>query len=272
MRAEVAVSKLHPTIASIEEGPHRLISRHIDRAFRAILRGEGVTTTGRVITLVTGEAHPFGNFACVTDPADLESIDEAVRSLNGCGGPSAVLCAGDAPAACAAHLAAAGYTIPSPMPCMAVEIERLRETPLAPGFEFIRVCNAAHGEAWAEAFGAGYELPPRTGAAWGPNRAGVNYAADTPLEYFGIVKDGRIVCTSVVYYHDGVAGIYGVSTLPAERRKGLGAFATAEPLRRALGRGYRVGILQASQAGRPVYQRIGFQEFGGVPLFVRMGA
>lgn len=264
------MSRPHPSIASIGQGLHALISRHIDRAFRTILRGEGVTTSPGVITLVTGEAHPFGNFACVTDPADPESIDEAVRSLNGCGGPSAVLCAGDAPEASAAHLAASGYTVPSPMPCMAVEIERLRETPLAPGYEFIRVCNAAHGDAWAEAFGAGYELPPRTGASWGPNRAGVNYATDVPLEYFGIVKDGRIVCTSVVYYHDGVAGIYGVSTLPAERGNGLGAFATAEPLKRALGRGYRVGILQASEAGRPVYQRIGFLEFGSVPLFLKM--
>lgn len=257
-------------MASIGQGLHALISAHVDAAFRAILRGEGVTTSPRVITLVTGEAHPFGNFACVTDPADHASIDEAVRTLEGCGGPSAVLCAGDTPEASAARLAAAGYTIPSPMPCMAVDIERLGETPLAPGYEFIRVGNTAEGNAWAEAFGAGYELPPRTGAAWGPNRAGVNYAADTPLEYFGIVKEGRMVCTSVVYYHDGVAGIYGVSTLPAERGKGLGAYATAEPLRRALGRGYRVGILQASAAGLPVYQRIGFQEFGSVPLFVRM--
>lgn len=266
------MSSPHSSIASIGEGLHALISRHIDRAFRAILRGEGVTTTGRVITLITGEAHPFGNFACVTDPADPASIDEAVRTLDGCGGPSAVLCAADAPEACASRLAAAGYTIPSPMPCMAVDIERLPETPLAPGYEFTRICNAAQGDAWGEAFGAGYELPPRTGAAWGPNRAGVNYATDTPLEYFGIAKRGRTVCTSVVYYHDGVTGIYGVSTLPAERGKGLGAYATAEPLRRALGRGYRVGILQASAAGLPVYQRIGFQEFGSVPLFVKMGA
>ena len=73
-----------------------------------------------------------------------------------------------------------------------------------------------------------------------------------------------------MYLQNGVAGIYAVSTAPDHRRKGLGAHATAEPLRIAAKLGYCVGILQASGPGQPVYRRLGFNEFGPIPLFVRM--
>ena len=61
-----------------------------------------------------------------------------------------------------------------------------------------------------------------------------------------------------------------VATLPEARGQGLGAHVTAEPLRRAQALGYRVGVLQSSDAGHPVYRRLGFQDVGAVPLFVRM--
>ena len=73
-----------------------------------------------------------------------------------------------------------------------------------------------------------------------------------------------------MYLRNGVAGIYAVSTVPNHRRKGLGAYATAEPLRIAAELGYRVGILQASGPGQPVYRGLGFNEFGQIPLFARL--
>ena len=51
---------------------------------------------------------------------------------------------------------------------------------------------------------------------------------------------------------------------------GLGEHATAEPLRLAAKLGYGVGVLQSSEAGYPVYRKLGFTDCGGVPLFVRM--
>jgi ribosomal protein S18 acetylase RimI-like enzyme len=71
---------------------------------------------------------------------------------------------------------------------------------------------------------------------------------------------------------DGLAGIYCVATLPAERGKGLGAHVTAEALRRAHAMGYRVGILQSSAAGHTIYLRLGFEDKLSVPMFIRMPA
>lgn len=59
-------------------------------------------------------------------------------------------------------------------------------------------------------------------------------------------------------------------TLRTLSGKGLGEHITAEPLRLAAQRGYHVGVLQSSEAGYNVYQRLGFQNPGGRPIFVRM--
>jgi GNAT superfamily N-acetyltransferase len=75
------------------------------------------------------------------------------------------------------------------------------------------------------------------------------------------------VATSAVYYACGVAGIYMVATLEAYRGRGIGRVITLAPLVDARRRGYRVGILQASQMGLPVYLRLGFERNCDIPWY-----
>jgi hypothetical protein len=95
---------------------------------------------------------------------------------------------------------------------------------------------------------------------------------DARMQFFAIRRSGAIVCTSACYLEEGLAGIYCVSTLPTERRNGLAAHATAEPLRLAAQLGYRVGILQSSESGHTLYKSLGFADFGGVPFYIRIPA
>ena len=108
---------------------------------------------------------------------------------------------------------------------------------------------------------AGFQLPtsitkPMTdlALAMGSDAEGalVNY-----LGYY----DGRPVATSTLFMSEGVAGIYNVSTLPAARRRGIGAALTVEPLLEAARRGCTLAVLHSSKMALPVYRRLGFATY-----------
>ena len=123
--------------------------------------------------------------------------------------------------------------------------------------------GAADRDDWTRQFANGYELPLAVAQCFAPSGSAEE---ELPVKFFAVRKNGVIVGTSVCCLKDGVAGIYCVSTIASERGKGLGAHATAEPLRLAAQLGYGVGVLQSSEAGYPVYKQLGFRDFGGVPI------
>jgi hypothetical protein len=247
------------------------IGRHLDRAFRAMARSEHRAESARFLRLLTGEPHPFGNFAVLSSPADVESAREAIDPLVAAGVPAAVLCAGtDVPTDVDAYLAGQGFEPHPPMPAMGVNIASLTPTSLPDGYELVRVGGGADGDEWARQFAVGYELPLGVAQCFSPVAVRASTLPDAAMQFFAIRRNGAIVCTSACYLDEGLAGIYCVSTVPAERRMGLGAHATAEPLRLAARQGYRVGILQSSEAGHTLYRSLGFADFGGVPLYVRI--
>lgn len=257
------------SVSAIGDRIGPLIKEHIDLAMRRILPGADVVIDRPFSRILTGEPHPFGNFACISHPADAAGVQAAIAPLLTCGAPAAAAFAGPVPATVEQILTDGGFARHGGLPAMAVDIDKLGATALPSGYTFARVTKSADRDTWADVFSRGYGLPLRVGAMFA---RGINDDArsDAPLQYFWALHNGTPVATSLVYLHNGVAGIYGVATLPEERGKGLGAHVTAEPLRMTRALGYRVGILQASDDGHPVYLRIGFADFGEVPLYVRM--
>lgn len=243
------------------------IARHLETAFRAMAHGHCVVNESKFWRLLTGEPHPLGNLALLSAPVDLTTAGIAVEPLVAGAMPAAVVFPGiDVPGDIGAYLAAQGFAPHGALPAMAIDIASLKETALPAGYELVRV-GADDSEEWARQFAIGYELPlavAQSFAPFGPAEG------EAPAQFFAVRKNGAIVGTSVCCLEDGIAGIYCVSTIPPERRKGLGEHATAEPLRIAARSGYGVGVLQSSEAGYSIYKRLGFGDFGGVPIYVRM--
>jgi len=261
----------HVSMAAIGAAIGPAIGHHFELTFRR-LSGRGVVQDRRFVRLISGAAHPLGNLAVLTPPVSAADARAALAPLSTLPVPAAAVFPGlETPADVAAVLAEHGFAAAGRIPAMGVDIARLAGTGLPAGYEFVRVGGSDSAE-WVRQFARGYELPVAVAEYFAPAAFGANDAPDAAVQFFAIRHGGAIVSTSMCHLADGFAGIYCVATVADERRKGLGEHVTAEPLRRAAALGYRVGILQSSEAGLGVYRKLGFDEFGGLPLFVRVPA
>lgn len=152
------------------------------------------------------------------------------------------------------------------MPAMAVDIETLPAKALPTGYEWQRIDSKQAGENWTHALALGYDLPHKVASLFSLNSISPE---DPRVQTFSVTKGDQTVATSLLFLKDGLAGIYCISTLPEERRKGIAAFATVRALKNALGLGYKVGVLQSSAAGHNMYSSIGFKDVGSVKTFFR---
>lgn len=82
---------------------------------------------------------------------------------------------------------------------------------------------------------------------------------DSQPRYVGYLE-GEPVAVSSLVMAAGLAGIYAVATLPAARRRGIGAAMTLHAMAEGKRRGARHAVLQATPMGLPVYERLGFAQ------------
>lgn len=79
------------------------------------------------------------------------------------------------------------------------------------------------------------------------------------FELYVAYENDRPVATAALCMTAGTAGVYNVAVSPDRRRRGLGAALTAHAVRRGVEQfGADIATLQASEAGGPVYLRMGF--------------
>jgi GrpB-like predicted nucleotidyltransferase (UPF0157 family)/ribosomal protein S18 acetylase RimI-like enzyme len=67
------------------------------------------------------------------------------------------------------------------------------------------------------------------------------------------------IVTGILVLHANVGGIYYVTTVPDQRKKGYGTAMMEHLLRTAKSKGYHVATLQASRAGKNLYEHMGFK-------------
>lgn len=74
----------------------------------------------------------------------------------------------------------------------------------------------------------------------------------------GRAADGAGAAASAVFVTGVTAGVYNVATRPEHRRRGYGEAVTAAAARVGAEAGARRAVLQASEAGEPVYRRMDY--------------
>jgi GNAT superfamily N-acetyltransferase len=257
-----------PTIESLGDRIGGTIERQFETFCRTLLSGPGVINEKGFFRIITGEMHPLGNFAVVSDPSDVDQTHAATRPLCVDDTPAATLFVGAVGDEVEVFLRERGFVLAETMPAMAVDLDRVTLPLLPDGYAIREVHAGADNASWCETFAVGYGLPRPVADAFGPNAA-AKIEGDSVARFFAVTGSGGMVATSTLFLEGGLAGIYCVATLPDERGKGLGACVTAEPLRLARQLGYRTGILQSSAIGESVYRRLGFTGFGTLPLYVR---
>lgn len=104
----------------------------------------------------------------------------------------------------------------------------------------------------------GYEMPEFAADGWVQAARGVGIGKTLWRMYLGKLN-GEPVATNMVFCGAGVAGLYGVATVPSVRGKGIGGAITLQPLLDARNEGYNYAVLFASEMGIHAYERVGFQ-------------
>ena len=164
------------------------------------------------------------------------------------------------------RLLGAGLRFEGTAPAMAMDLEALpRDEALPAGLEIVPVTDEATLREFVNVLALEMGVPEGS-----PNPAARHHAAllvaipptlaaeRIPLRYLGRI-DGRPVATSRISIGGGVAGLYAVATLPDVRGRGIGRALTVAALDAGRALGYRIGVLQASDDGFPVYRRLGFR-------------
>jgi len=156
------------------------------------------------------------------------------------------------------------------VPAMAVDLATLAERlPPVERLSIRRVGGADDQRLWGRiaAEGTGFS----TGAAerFGELERSMRDAGYLAQRRYVGFLDGVPVASSALVLDSGVAGIYAVATLESARRQGIGSAMTLAPLLESRAEGYRVGILQASSKGHPIYTRMGFQDLYAFDLYIQ---
>ena len=85
--------------------------------------------------------------------------------------------------------------------------------------------------------------------------------------------EGGLPVTSGLGWRSGrTIGVYAISTVPAARRRGYGEAMTARVIADGIAAGCDVAVLQASETGRRIYERLGFRVDVRYIAYVRSAA
>ena len=133
---------------------------------------------------------------------------------------------------------------------------RRRNGTAAPGLAIRTVEAESDWPAYFDVLCRGFDVPLEMVA---PIANPAIYKAPN-IAAFLATSDDEPVATSLAFITGDVVGVYNVATVPSHRGQGFGAAMTRAAIDWGRDRDCKVAVLQASEMGRRVYERMGFVE------------
>lgn len=91
--------------------------------------------------------------------------------------------------------------------------------------------------------------------------AGVGFGRSTVWRHFSGWLQGNAVASASLLFHAGVAGVYGIATVPEARRRGIARAMVLRAIHEARQEGYRIVVLSPTDMSEGIYRRLGFREY-----------
>lgn len=234
------------------DGLWREAGRGFGRLFRASAGFEWWETPTATLAL-SGVGCPDLNCGLIhageSVAADLAAMAGRLRQR---GLPGLVLVPEASAAVACATAEAAEVVLAGRMPLMTWNANAVDTVPER--FSVRRVATTADLSAANRLIAAAFELPvDRVQAAFAPGML------EVPGVRAGLVLDGdEPVGALQLTVAEGLTGIWSMATLPRHRRRGVARAALTHALASGVAEGCRAAFLIATDAGRPLYEAVGF--------------
>jgi hypothetical protein len=228
----------------------------------AALPGGELNEIGGVLWCRTSIPWPMFNGA-IASPAlgACDAAESATAALADAGLPWFLWVLPDTPAAVVNAAAQAGaIEFDARAPWMEARIADLPDPQLPPGVTIEEVGDEASYRMWAATLREIYEFPPVGEQAW-IMPAELRAWGELPWRQWIAFADGEPAAVTLLFCGGGVAGLFGVGTKRARRRRGIGRLVTLLPLKRS---GEELAGFFTTPDGETLYRSLGFQPRGWV--------
>jgi GNAT superfamily N-acetyltransferase len=222
--------------------------------------GAEVVRDGGVVTILSGLPFDWFNQVLVeTDSATSDDVLSGVDRGRRYGLPFVVRLRNGTDDRFIPVLRDAGFTpqdgVPTPG-MVAHPIDRLGlDAAHVPGLEIRRLSSLAEIDRHSDVATAGFGTHPSV--ARGITCPDLLERSECSF-YLGFV-DGVPVVSGLGWTSGATIGVYSIATVPTARRRGYGAAMTARVVIDGQDAGHHAAALQASEMGRPIYERLGFR-------------
>ncbi|MGH3082105.1 MAG: GNAT family N-acetyltransferase [Gaiellaceae bacterium] len=152
-------------------------------------------------------------------------------------------------------------------PGMAMALADIDEEQAAPeGVVIESARSEPELERWGRIFWAAHDLPPWSADSWQEAARRLRFR-DLPWDHWVATIDGEPAGVGISHTGGGAVGLYGIGTLPAARRRGIGSALTLVPMLAARDEGFHAAILHATPDGERLYLHLGFREYCRISRF-----